>query len=333
MNTPGLLKCAGAVAVLAIVSACGNGSTVAPATGDANSGYIGTSAVAAPGAHPTLHAVPGYPAIVPEAKKKSKYYEYIINDYYTYASIFDYPKGTTQVGQINDVGGQGCTNLLYGYGKKTVWIVAAPNNIALYAIPQKKLRMLSDSVGNPSSCGMDANGDLAVGILDGSGGGDVIVYKNATGSGTVYTTSLAREYFDGYDPKGNLFADGFTGGSSFELIELAKGSSKFVTVTTSNTVHFPGSVQWDGKYLDVTDQTANAMYQYTVSGTMATLKGTIQFSGSSDCAQTWIATGLVYCADAGNNNGSVFKYPAGGSPIATFSGNFDQPLGTVAATK
>jgi hypothetical protein len=63
------------------------------------------------------------------------------------------------------------------------------------------------------------------------------------------------------------------------------------------------------------------------------LKGTVQFSGSSDCAQTWIATGIVFCADAGNENGEVFNYPAGGSPIATFTGNFDLPLGTVAAEK
>ena len=37
--------------------------------------------------------------------------------------------------------------------------------------------------------------------------------------------------------------------------------------------------------------------------------------------------------DAGNDNGEVFKYPAGGSPIATFVGNFDEPLGTVASSK
>jgi hypothetical protein len=63
------------------------------------------------------------------------------------------------------------------------------------------------------------------------------------------------------------------------------------------------------------------------------LKGTVSFSGSNDCAQTWIASGVVYCGDAGNNDGEVFKYPAGGSPIAVFTGNFDEPLGVVAARK
>jgi hypothetical protein len=74
------------------------------------------------------------------------------------------------------------------------------------------------------------------------------------------------------------------------------------------------------------------MYQYAVHGTTANLKGTISFSGSSDCAQTWIAGGgVVYCGDAGNDNGEVFSYPAGGSPIAVFTGSFNEPLGTVAA--
>ena len=50
-----------------------------------------------------------------------------------------------------------------------------------------------------------------------------MIYKNASGSGTVISTPLAREYFDGYDPDGDLFADGFTSGSSFELVELPKG--------------------------------------------------------------------------------------------------------------
>jgi hypothetical protein len=179
---------------------------------------------------------------------------------------------------------------------------------------------------------MDTSGDLAVGILDGSGSGDVAIYENATGTPTVYKTPLAEEFFDGYDNKGNLFADGFTR-SNFGLVELPKGSSTFETITTSNTVDFPGSVQWDGTYLTVFDQETNSIYQYTVSGTTATLKGTVKFQGSSDCAQSWIVKGILYCADAGNNDGEVFKYPAGGSIVATFTGDFDFPLGTTAAKK
>jgi len=83
----------------------------------------------------------------------------------------------------------------------------------------------------------------------------------------------------------------------------------------------------------VFDQGTSETYQYTVSGTTATLKNTVQFTGAGDCAQTWIVKGLMYCGDAGNNAGEVFKYPAGGSPTATFTGSFDLPLGVTAAKK
>jgi hypothetical protein len=85
-----------------------------------------------------------------------------------------------------------------------------------------------------------------------------------------------------------------------------------------------------GKYLTVTDQEASAIYRYAVSGTNATLKGTVSLSGATDCAATWIARPYVYCADAGNDDGEVFKYPAGGSSIATLSG-MDFPFGVVSA--
>jgi hypothetical protein len=178
---------------------------------------------------------------------------------------------------------------------------------------------------------MNTNGDVAVGSYF---GGQVVIYKNGSGSGTAYGTPLYEEFFDGYDNQGNLFADGFTGyRSNFGLVELPKGSTKFVKITTNNTVQFPGSVQWDGTYLTVFDQLTNETYQYTISGTSATLKNTIQYTTSSDCAQTWIVTGLLYCGDAGNNDGEVFKYPAGGSAVAVFTGNFDFPLGVTAAQK
>jgi hypothetical protein len=326
MNAAGFVKYAGALAGLAICSAC-SGPGVAPS----NAGL--DNAIEVTAAHPNLSALPRYATILPDLRVKANTFEYIINDYGTYADIFDYPKSDQQIGAINDVGGQGCTNVLYGYGKDTFWIVAGANHITEYEVPKKPIKTLSDSVGSPSSCAMDTSGDLAVGILHGPGGGDVVIFPNASGSGTVYATPLIKEYFDGYDNQGNLFADGFTKHYDFELIELPKGGSTFEAITTSNVVRFPGSVQWDGTYLTVTDQDANAIYQYTVSGTTATLKGTVSLSGSSDCAQNWIATGVVFCADAGSNGAEVFNYPAGGKPIAVFTGNFELPLGTVAAKR
>jgi hypothetical protein len=337
MDTSGLVRYAGALVALAICSACAGGTTVAPSRGAFNSRYVGRTLSVngrlVTAARANRGTLPRYATILPDRRAR-KDFEYTINFYGTYASIFDYPKSTQQIGTIENVGGQGCTNVLYGYGKKTFWIIAAYNQMTEYKVPQTPVKTLSVSDGSmPSSCAMDTEGDLAVGILDGPSSGDVVIYKNASGSGTFIKTQLAREYFDGYDNKGNLFFDGFTSGSRFALIELPKGSSQPKVITTSNTVECPGSVQWDGTYVTVFDQLTNNLYQYKIQGTKATLKGTVSFSGSSDCAQTWIAKGVVYCGDAGNDNGEVFNYPAGGSPVAVFTGNFDFPLGTVAAKK
>jgi len=337
VTTTGFAKFAGAVGALAILAAC-SGSAVSPSTAPLNVSYMGKTLVlnGRPVTAARLSPMPRYMQILPLKHSMAKDFEYIINDYGSYASIFDYPKSTQEIGQINNVGGQGCTNVLDGYGKKIVWIVAGQDQISEYHVPKKLMKTLTVPYSFPSSCAMDTSGDLAVGILyaSGAGGGDVVIFRKGSTTGKAYSTALDEEFFDGYDNHGNLFADGFTGDrSGFGLVELPKGSSKFVTIKTSNSPQFPGSVQWDGTYLTVFDQVENAMYQYTVSGTTATLKGTVSFSGSSDCAQTWIVTGLVYCGDAGNDQGEVFKYPAGGSPVATFSGQFDFPLGVTAAKK
>jgi hypothetical protein len=336
MNSTGLVKCAGALVALAILSACGGGSAVAPSSAAPDVRYVGKTLYLngrpVTAARAYMGPLPRYAMLAPNATEGKKR-EYVINDYGSYATIFDYPKSDAQVGTINGVGGQGCTNVLYGYGKGIVWIVAAYDNITEYAVRgSKPIKTLSVSSNIfPTSCAMDGSGDLAVGNYD---GGEVMIFKDASGAPTVYRTPLDEEFFDGYDPNGDLFADGFTGDrSGFALVELPKGSSTFKTITTSNVVEFPGSVQWDGKYLAVTDQIADVIYQYTVSGTTATLEGTVSLSGVSDCAQTWIAKGVVFCGDAGNNDGSVYKYPAGGSALAILSGNFVEPLGVVAAEK
>jgi hypothetical protein len=346
MNSTGLVKYAGALVGLAICSACGGAlrqaqadMAVAPSSSALSGAYTYVGKTLFVNGRPVtaahLSPMPRYATMVPDHHVRKKF-EYVFNDYGTYASIFDYPKSVQQIGSIYGDGGQGCTNVLYGYGNKIFWNIGGPDQITEYKVPKTPIKTLSVAYSFPSSCAMNTSGDLAIGILyaSGTGGGDVVIFKNASGSPTVYTTALDEEFFDGYDNQGNLFADGFTGNrSGFALVELPKGGTKFKTITTSNAVQFPGSVQWDGTYLTVFDQLTNEFYQYTISGTKATLKNTITLSGSSDCAQTWIVKGLVYCGDAGNNNGEVFKYPAGGSPIAVFTGSFDLPLGAVAAKR
>jgi hypothetical protein len=339
MKAPGSSKCAGAVVALAFVSACASGTQVSPPASTLDVTYVNKMMFV--GGRPVtaerMNPLPTYASLVPE-KATSKDYEYVINDYGSYATMFNYPKSTSQVGEISGAGGQGCTNTQFGYGKKIIWNAGRENNsITEYSVPSNKvLNVLDVGYEYTSSCAMDTSGDLAVGVLCGSScgpAGQLVIFKNATGKPTIYKTPLSREYFDGYDPSGNLFADGEGKSYNFMLVELPKGSTKAVTIKTSNSPFFPGSVQWDGTYVTVFDQDTAKTYQYSVSGTTATLKGTVSYSGVSDCAQTWLVKGLMYCGDAGNDQGEVFKYPAGGSAIATFTGNFDTPLGVTAAKK
>lgn len=336
MNAKGLTKYAAALGALAICSACA-GSAVAPSTTTPSASYVGRT-LSVNGRLVTaarLSPLPRYATIVPIAHHiAGRPHEYIFNDYGTYGAIFNYPKSTQQLGTINNVGGQGCTNVLSGYGKRTFWNVAGTAQITEYRVPQAPIKTLAVPSGaNPSSCAMNAAGDLAVGILYGTDPGYIFIFKHAIGKGIGIPTPLAREYFDGYDPKGNLYFDGFTSASAFQFDVIPSGTKKVEKMTTNNAIGFPGSVQWDGKYLAVTDQSNSSIYRYAVTGTHAKLRGTVKLTTAADCAQTWIVTGLVYCADAGNYDGAVFNYPGGGPAIAILGGGFPLPLGTVAANK
>jgi hypothetical protein len=326
-----------------VVAACANGSTVTPSAGSLNATYADNMLFVngKPSTARRFNPLPTYANLVPE-KKAGKDYEYVFNEYQSYAGEFDYPKSTQMITKVNGLGGQGCTNAQFGYGKKIYWNAGRNGQSPDYLITEyqvatnKVIKSLTTNYENTSSCAMDTSGDLAVGVLCTSScgpAGQLVIYKNATGKPTIYKTPLNREYFDGYDPSGDVFADGQGPSYNFMLVELPKGSSKAVTIKTTNSPQFPGSVQWDGTYMTVFDQDTAETYQYTVSGTTATLKGTVSYSGTGDCAQTWLVKGFMYCADAGNNAGEVFKYPQGGSAIATFSGDFDQPLGVTAAKK
>jgi hypothetical protein len=339
LNPNGFVRYCGAAIALAVCSAC-SGTTGAVPSNPAFSGAAvrgvafqnGLTTAARPAAS---HR---YDSVVSDvlAKSQSKYYEYIFNEYGSYAGIFNYPSGVKEIGQISGLGGQGCSNALYGYGKGIFWNVGGPDQITEFKVPKTPIKTLSVNYSFATSCAMNTSGDLAVGIygLSSGKGGELVIFKNASGKGKAYETALDEEFFDGYDNKGNLFADGFTGyREGWALVELPKGSKKAITIKTSNAPVFPGSVQWDGTYVSVFDQLTNSTYQYTISGTTATLKHTITYTGMGDCAQTWIVTGLLYCADAGNDAAEVFKYPKGGAPIATFTGAFDGPLGVTAAQK
>jgi hypothetical protein len=261
------------------------------------------------------------PALTKQLPQGSGEVQYFSNYYGTYLNEFDYPKGDSQIGQMN-VSGATCTK-----GARTFWLVAGETKIEEFkAGGTSPIKTLSESAGEPSSCAVDTTtGDLAVPILS---NGDVVIFRPGSKSGTTLSSGLSEAFFDGYDGSGNLFVDGFSSSDTFQLVELPKGSSKFEDISISGAIAFPNNIQWDGTYLTMgcTEGSTEGICRYRIVGLKAILKGIVSLSG---CAGYWIERPYVYCADAGNDDGEVFKYPAGGSPIASLTGTFDFPLGVV----
>lgn len=268
--------------------------------------------------------------VTPDAHKRKALHEYMSVS--SAILEYDYPKSDKSIGQIPVGSGAGeCADILYGAARRHFWVtLPIAEEYEEFALGgAKPIKTLTESAGNPSgNCAMDpTTSNLAAPIFS---NGEVVIFANASGSGTALATPLFEAYFAGYDNEGNLFVDGINGSLAFGLVELPKGSTTFENISVSNTVSFPGAVQWDGKYLTVGDQRSAAIYRYEVSGATATLKGTVTLTGAGDCGQTWIGSGgKVFCPDSLNSQGEVYRYPAGGSAIAILSTNSYGPGGVV----
>ena len=325
-----------------VVVTVGVGLLAGCSSGGSSLAPTGSSSAGSSAARPThalmingMYTTAEHPAffhhapISPDKKHhhKKKQFQYITDFGNSSAFEFDYPKGDSSIGSISNVSDpQGeCMKP----GKGTCWVSATGSAEVEEFKPggTSPISTLSVTAGDdPVGCAINAKtGDLATTIIN---TGDVIVFAKAAGSGKSYPSGLSEAFFATYDKNGNLFVDGFNN-SGVGVVELAKGGSSFSPVSLSNTIGFPGNIQWDGKYVTVNDQDAFEIYQYSVSGTTATLKGTVSLSGATDCDQTWIAKTVVYCPDAGAGNGKVYKYPAGGSPIATLTASFSEPIGAI----
>jgi hypothetical protein len=269
--------------------------------------------------------------IMPDKKRKKKVNdEYISSFYNSDIFAFDYPKSDASTGTISGDDPQGeCTQT----GKKTWWQVnSGSDTIDEYKFGgTSPISSLSESTGEAAGCSIDKKtGNLAVSILP---DGDVVIFTGATGTGTTVADGLDETYFVTYDGSGDLFADGITEEDTVGVVEMAAGSSSFKAVTLSNSIEFPGGMQFDGKYVTLNDQDAHAIYQYTCASDSCSLEGTVSLSGAGDCVDTWIAKSIVYCPDAENEDATVYKYPAGGSSIATLTASFDVPIAAVSVAK
>jgi hypothetical protein len=236
--------------------------------------------------------------------------------------VFEFPSGKSLGAISTGTEPQGeCTK-----GRATWWVAASGSGeVEEFKVGgTTPIKALSVTAGEPVYCSVDGTtGDLAVTSL--ALAGDIVIFKDASGSGKEIADGLTETGAEAYDDKGDLFVIGAIGSAS-ALVELPAGSSTFERITLPNAIQ-ASFVQWDGRYLAVS--TSSEIYRYSVSGSMATLEGTVDLA----CGLFWTEKDKIVCPGIGNNDAQVYAYPAGGSPLYTWTGNFDQPIGAVVVEK
>ena len=237
---------------------------------------------------------------------------------------------------------------LCGDAAGDVWVVNTQSNtIVEFAHGgTSPIATLADPVGYPLGCAVDpATGNLAVtDLYDVSGAGDVLVFKHAAGTPSVYANgSIADFYFAGYDAKSNLFVDGITKEHAFRLAELPKsGKALSLLAVSGGTIYFPGTVAWSGSSLVLGDQkcknkAASCLYELSLAGKTAKITGTTPLGGACDVAEAWVGASQVAGGDyeggcGGKRGGAeVWKFPGGGSPTAHAT-VLGQPVGAVVSS-
>jgi hypothetical protein len=281
---------------------------------------------------PQAHAFKS--ALVMPDKKSRKKFGYISEFDGSSVSEFHFPKGANLT---NSISGDEPQGLCAEKGRGDFWVTnSGSETIVEYkANTTTEIASVSQAAyGDPAGCAVSdassSKGEVAASLIT---GGDVVLYPNGTGSGTEVADALEETFFATFDDKGDLFVDGFNSEFIPAVAEMPAGSSTFHIVLLPNSIEFPGNIQWDGKYVTVNDQEAYDIYQYTVSGSSATLSGTVSYTGASDCDQTWIYKGHFLCPDAGDDNAKVYNYPAGGAPVYTWTGSFDEAIGAMVLEK
>ncbi|MGC2404900.1 MAG: hypothetical protein WA431_00630 [Candidatus Cybelea sp.] len=210
----------------------------------------------------------------------------------------------------------------------------------------KPIGMLKTN-GYSIGCAVSPNGDLAVANFSGASGiGDIQVFQHASGTPTEYSNQ--EDYYfwpPGYDNKGNLFVEDQTYNGAVGVAELPAGGSSLEPASVNQTIHYPGSVMWDGKYITLTDQDAGGnpsspattIYQMSEKGSgNLTVVGSTPLLDNCNGSQvdvvqpfilgrknTPVNTKQGQVVIGGNlscsNRVDAWKYPAGGQPIAAAS--------------
>jgi hypothetical protein len=269
--------------------------------------------IGAPGAMRTLTIATqggrGKSWMLPDAKSSDLLYVATGDNVY----VLSYPQGKL-VGSLGIVGNNLCSD-----SKGDVFIPSGGYTIFEYSHGAiGPIRKLADG-DIPLGCAVDPiTGNLAV-TNEASGCGEVAIYPNAQEPALWYRDAAICMFgLDGYDQHGNLFADGT--GSANVLAELPSGSTTFTNFALDHRFDAYDSVQWDGKYITLSNPTTLAIYRLQFGASSFKVIGTTHvhhwqsaYNGRWPYTQTWLQGGSFIAQSSNLAELGLWRYPKGGN--------------------
>ncbi len=259
----------------------------------------------------------------------------IISDYFNNA-VYVYGGGgkvnaTLTSGVLNP---QGITTDPSG----TLYVANTGNsNILIFKKPYSGSTSLNDPGQYPVGISVDKGGNIGVtNIISTSGGpGSVSFYQKGSANScvTVSNSNWGRVYFGAFDGSGNFYVDGadVNGNTIVGVVTGECSATTISTLTTSNTISFPGGIQTVNGNVLVGDQLAASVFTYAPpsGGSLGAPTATTSLSGACDVVGIAIMQGLqnLWGADACNLDAGKWAYPGGGSAVKMITGAFGQPIG------
>jgi len=255
------------------------------------------------------HASHGKSWMLPEASGEDLLY---ITRCLTGTCVLSYPTGQL-VGTVDGGRAYGAGACVDGEGNV---FIANDDNVLEYAHGDASPFATFSLPGTQArGCSVDhITGNLAV-TFEGLGY-DVAIFPKAQGIPTLYPSGV-QSWYCGYDNAGNLFVNGLNTAQP-ALAELPAGGSKFIPLSITYKVGFPGEIQWDGRSItwESLSEYATKISRLAVSGSAANIVGTMVPRGISGRAGlSWIygPTVIIPFARKGDriNKVGVWEYRRG----------------------